>query len=52
MELQREFDEFKDNRLYDSEGYVRVVTISDIKERLKMLRPYFDIVLYIHNHSS
>lgn len=36
----------KDNRLYDSEGYVRVVTISDIKEKLKMLRPYFDIVLY------
>ena len=36
----------KDNKLYDENGYLKCVAISDIKEKLKMLRPYFDIVLY------
>ena len=33
-------------RVYDHAGFVKTISISDIKQKLKALRPYFDIVFY------
>lgn len=39
-------EDFINNKVYDENGFVKCVSISDIKEKLKMLKPYFDIVFY------
>lgn len=42
--LNKNIDKYE--KVYDDSGYVKCISITDVKQKLKALRPYFDILFY------